>query len=481
MKRLLISVISISLAVFVSCTKDDDYPTKHKYLVEITKEEVFTPAQLASVIGKTANGEVQGFLHGAQQSTIDYISGLTEKAVEGIVNLSFSEMNAKYGGGDKNNTGSWQTNRVYFNYNSVSFTGKKIVLSGVLTYPSQKDGGTNIKLDSYSIYSHFFTPLPGMCPTNAYDMMLARILYNSALIEADFEGYGVTGDRPHAGAFFDVLAQQQLDCTLAAKEIMEERGIFLAQDGHSDSWGLSLGAPTALALQRLLEQDENKDIAEGLKFRSTYCSDGPFDVNEMIYYMNDHPEESRMLLFPCTNGIEVLEAKDLDGFKADDFWNPELKNIKAETGESYYQEIFNNKNLTLFLSTGNLDIDFIYHPDMITTDRDGYHYFNMDSPKTKLLLKMTKEHSSLKGWIPRHLAVISHNESDLSIPYIQAYNTYLNLASNYDSKAVFVGTSFHLSILKENAHMIESILGMLRMITNESPEDIYRNSQNSLF
>lgn len=199
------------------------------------------------------------------------------------------------------------TNSYRFNYPSVDSNGQPIVLSaGVAVWnPSDADekqietilianhSTFTQNSKSPSLYDYF-----GL-PTNEIGMLCSIVGTNAKkypqlgrclMIMPDYEGYGVSADRPHPYMILDLSARQVTDAVdyglkLYQKAVEEGECLPLSKKWKSFCIGYSQGAAVSLAVQRYMEQN---GLVDKYHLAGSCCGDGPFDIVSTInYYLND--------------------------------------------------------------------------------------------------------------------------------------------------------------------------------------------------
>ncbi len=207
------------------------------------------------------------------------------------------------------------TSTVYvFNYPTVDTAGEQIVLSSALIAWTPTDREETDSIESIHIYCHATIGADSERPsTNGFSkeqMMLqvlprrnfsdllgsgeAKYVGRCIIIAPDYEGYGVTKNRPHPYLSQRLTAQQVLDAVnyglklyreQAAEKTADNPLLPIKKDWRTFGIGYSQGAAVTLAVQRLIEENGAADL---LHYCGSICGDGPYDLIEtMRYYFYD--------------------------------------------------------------------------------------------------------------------------------------------------------------------------------------------------
>ena len=200
-----------------------------------------------------------------------------------------------------------------FNYPSVDAHGEPIVLSSALFAWTPPDKQETDSIESLHIYSHItvtadsdrpsttsgFSKEQGLLqllPDRYYSLTstssTADYVSRCIIIAPDYEGYGITKDRPHPYLSERITAQQVIDGVRYGLELYEKcvsEGTLnilpMKSDWRSFSMGYSQGGAVSLAVHRHIEE---KGLTDELRFQGTLCGDGPYDlINTIRFYLED--------------------------------------------------------------------------------------------------------------------------------------------------------------------------------------------------
>lgn len=478
-------LLTAALCILPSCEKghselpEPQPQEEKKYLTAETGVERYYADEFAEKISREALSLMEKNKDYAElpDKTREVLWKMLTGIGQGIVDDNFKILDKIYGSGigaGWSREHEWKIEKHCFKYKTISYRGEEIELSGSVTYPVPLSGDP-VPLNSFSLISHFFLFDSSFAPTvNRMEPITTRVCFNSAVIEADFEGYGCTYDRPF-GSMYQVLARQEVDCAMAAVELMEKEGIILPDTMYSDSWGISLGAGTALSVQRYLENDAPEDVRKRLNFRSSYIAEGPLDMADMLLEQNDCPGlYVQGLSAVCFSWLLTIPEEELGGYRAEDFYSKYiLTTIDPNTGLNLFRQMFYLKDFNSLMDTSSdLRYKDIFAYDMLLCS----DVLDLTSGKTVLLLDLARKYASCKGWSPRHPVFIIHNTKDLSIPSAASYNVFTDLAGGTDGavndNVHFVDAAFLLEDCEKfDVHSFQTYICEEIAATYESPEE----------
>ena len=373
-----------------------------------------------------------------------------------------------------------------FNYPSVNAAGEPVVLSSALFAWTPSKRETTDSIESLHIYSHVTitadyerpSTVEGLSKEQGLLLFLPDRRYGSIIsgyanyasrcivIAPDFEGYGVTKDRPHPYLSQRVTAQQMVDAVkygleLYKKSAAEKTGnnplLPMKSDWRSFCLGFSQGGAVSLATHRQIEE---LGLADELHFQGTICGDGPYDlVTTMRYYFEDDgtsygvetSHQKGKVTLPVVVPLIIKGMcethPDMAPYQMEDFLSQQLLDTgilgwidsKAYTtnkiAEKWYKQ----------LQTGTDTLDRHYTPEQMGELFDSpkkdkvwgnvekvftpavYDYlsdtshFNAvpevadDAPQA--LHRALADNSLITGWEPQHRIQFYHSKHDMIVPY----------------------------------------------------------------
>ena len=483
--RRYIHIIILSWALlFTACYSkelltDTDIEAVQSPLVGITQEDHFTPDELCEAM---ANSKFFNQF-GKKGSETSDVSPVMKTIFQMLVNPRLPKMDSLFAAaGHYASAGSqrlWQVESYAFSYKSTSAQGKEITLSGRVTFPNSRDGSGHT-VQTLSLCNHVWNTFPDVTPSMALTMYPMRIFHNSAVIEPDYEGYGVNDDgHSHPGFSFQVLSVQLKDCLLAARQVMEQRGVTLAADGCSTGWGTSQGAAATIAFSRYYDQEASEAERSLIRLHSSYASEGPIHPAEAFDYVSRHPDYNATLIHVMSAYLSHLSSEQLGGYAFEEFfpdeWRTRMLTIDGMT-KSYYQFWLANRFSYCYDVPSKSDHKHFYYnfvPEMTTAD-GAWDYTN---PKTKAFVEAMCQQADWGAWIPVTPIYMAHQRQDDLIPYDQAYHLYWQWAQKggcvfwQDSPTITIDvTTLHPYLYN---HQVASIFDMLRVAFSEWPSEVF--------
>ena len=159
-----------------------------------------------------------------------------------------------------------------FTYPTVDHAGKPCVMSAVLSLPSAKKASKQI--GKMAMYSHYSIMRSDEAPSagEVFDLQTIGLSKGMAVVAADYEGFGATGDRIQAYCFAEANARASIDALLAAREWLTEQGYTLGDSILN--YGYSQGGQTAMAALKLSQTEYRGRVS----FTKTIAGAGPYDL-----------------------------------------------------------------------------------------------------------------------------------------------------------------------------------------------------------
>ncbi len=189
-----------------------------------------------------------------------------------------------------------------YKYPSVDADGNVIYLSALIGIPH--NFGSFAIADNVIIGCHETITSNYECPSDyivngsiqsGNGMMLCYTRYDFTrqpcclVIMPDYEGYGITKNRPHPYLYQELTARQVVDAVRSGLAWYKSHWWGrLNPNWKSVAIGYSQGGSVALATHKFIELN---NLAEELHFAGSVCGDGPYDpVAHLRYYMKDNGE-----------------------------------------------------------------------------------------------------------------------------------------------------------------------------------------------
>ena len=384
------------------------------------------------------------------------------------------------------------TSTVYtFNYPTVNTAGEPIVLSSALVAWTPKDRQEGDSIESVHIYGHatigadeerptssgfskeqvMLQTLPRRTYGETFGGVAADYVGRCIIIAPDYEGFGVTKDRPHPYLSQRLTAQQVLDAANYGLELYrkqsgsnyksdetdEEPLLPIKSDWRTFAIGYSQGGAVTLALQRLIEEQGQ---AEQLHFYGSICGDGPYDLIEtMRYYFDDngtsYDAETDHRKGICTYPVVVpmiikgmcANHPAMAPYRIEDFlsqqlidtdvlsWIDSKEYTTSEMSKLWYDQLQNGldtldrhyspEQMAEMFSTpkedkvwGHLDKMFIPAAFDYLNNADNLAVVPQKAANAQQALhRALADNSVVTGWEPKHRIQFYHSRGDMVVPF----------------------------------------------------------------
>jgi len=171
--------------------------------------------------------------------------------------------------------------RIDIAYPSLDPEGNPTELSGYVAIPADLYSGEQ-PVDGIVLYNHYTQLAFSHAPTRGYatgeDYVIANPLKpNYIVVCSDFYGFGITEGKGQWFCYGDANGQASIDCLLAARALLDERGI--SQGKFLINAGYSSGGYDALATQKVRDMKYRDQIS----FDKTVVGGMPFDIDAAYY------------------------------------------------------------------------------------------------------------------------------------------------------------------------------------------------------
>ena len=199
-----------------------------------------------------------------------------------------------------------------FTYPTVDHAGKPCVMSAVLSLPSAKKESKQI--GKMAMYSHYTILRSNEAPSagEVFDLQAIGMSKGMAVVSADYEGFGETGDRVQAYCYAETNARASIDALLAAREWLGEQGYMLGDSILN--YGYSQGGQTALAALKLSQTEYRGRV----HFTKTIAGAGPYDLRLTFRKFLEWKKIGMPALLPMSlvtlNEMYHLGIKDKEAF-----------------------------------------------------------------------------------------------------------------------------------------------------------------------
>lgn len=209
-----------------------------------------------------------------------------------------------------------------FTYSTVDHVGKPCVMSAVLSLPSAKKASKQIS--KMALYSHYTIMRSDEAPSagEVFDLQTIGLSKGMAVVAADYEGFGATGDRIQAYCFAEANARASIDALLAAREWLVKQGYTLGDSILN--YGYSQGGQTALAALKLSQTEYRGRV----HFAKTIAGAGPYDLRLTFRKFLEWKKIGMPAVLPMTL-VAFNELYDLGIKYKDVFREPLASNVKS--------------------------------------------------------------------------------------------------------------------------------------------------------
>ena len=375
-----------------------------------------------------------------------------------------------------------------FTYESTDAHGKPVTLSSALIAWT-----AGASIETVIIACHITVTNDSGCPSMHAQaplmndvMMMAAVpgssengpLSHSIIIMPDYEGYGISRDRPHPYLARELTARQVIDGVLEGLRLYSQTpgALPLAQEWKSIALGYSQGGAVAVAVARQLEET---GMDERLHFAGTMAGDAPLDLPATLrYYIEDNGDTGGYrtshrrgkVVMPVTLPLIIqgmlCSQSALDGYDASDYLSKQMLDtgiLEQLAGKELSTDDFMKVHYTLcengltaadgtiytpaqmqelFPSHGKsdswmgssyyvtADITKMMAPgvcDYLTSSGEGAGAGGgsqgSGATASEALVRMSqvlRENSLTQGWTPTHPIVLAHSHYDTVVPFVNA-------------------------------------------------------------
>ena len=199
-----------------------------------------------------------------------------------------------------------------FTYSTVDYAGKPCVMSAVLSLPTAKKASKHI--NKMALYNHYTILRSDEAPSagEVFDLQTAGLSKGMAVVSADYEGFGATGDRNQAYCYAEANALASIDALLAAREWLIKQGYTLGDSILN--YGYSQGGQTAVAALKLSQTEYRGRV----HFTKTIAGAGPYDLRLTFRKFLEWKKIGMPAVLPMTmltlNELYQLGIKDKEAF-----------------------------------------------------------------------------------------------------------------------------------------------------------------------
>jgi len=415
-------------AIMISCSKDgpvqeisDSRPARLVQMTDCTSYTINEFSELLQALYRLGLSSV----YGESSSTI-------EAALDALSIAHFGDnlpiLSAKF---LKEGSAGFHFERQNFLYRSVTAAGDSATFSGSVVYPYSNSGKPHT-LDGWTIYSDYGSTNNENRMSNFVEVPYFRAAFNQAVTFCDMQGYGATNRKNKEATtelmpcFFDHYAKgrQTVDAAVAANQVLEMKGMKMAQDQFVENMGFSLGAPGALGVVKYIESEKDCPawVRDSLMRNiRTFAAAGPLNVWDVFTDLVKKDEPLAIFHFPIALVISAFASfpEQFKDYTLYDFFDPRMSDIIVPTilGDTmciidaiacndYEEWAIQGANELETIFEGR--ITKMLHPGMF--DDNGKP--NLADPKMALLKMALESYSISNGWSPKSPVLMAHSKDD---------------------------------------------------------------------
>lgn len=387
----------------------------------------------------------------------------------------------------------WELITYSYTYRTTDNSGRPAILSADMGFirDGRNDGNAYLhNLETVSLFHHQF----GMDTESALALsgviMLTRSLHGALVVIPHFQGIAYNGpgnfvatSNPYASAV------QAIDAELAALELFDMLVDEAALDAnyYTENMGLGNGATSAMAMQRILEDDgTDQDIREAINLRATYAAEGCFDFATMLQpFLEDESDMTRKcfrhmsitdnsrpyILLSFLNSAMFSHPELFSGISFEDYFCEEFNSLSPdpENPERTIREYLNQGRFStssnFFMANGFTTLRSMLNPDLFD-EMSGA--LNMEDARVKALLDVCEMTNISEGWEPKTRLFITHSTEDDLIPADSVIEACEKLSDGGANKNVL------FEIRKSSTHTVSALGYLVRdIILEKHPCPLY--------
>lgn len=279
-----------------------------------------------------------------------------------------------------------------FTYPTTDHAGKPCVMSAVLSLPSDKKASKHI--GKMALHSHYTILRSDEAPSagQVFDLQSIGLSKGMAVVSADYEGFGATGDRTQAYCYAEANARASIDALLAAREWLIKQGYTIGDSILN--YGYSQGGQAAMAALKLSQTEYRGRV----HFAKTIAGAGPYDLRLTFRKFLDWQKIGMPAVLPMSmvtlNDLYDLGIKDKEAFLEPLASNMKSWIISKKFSLTEFRELLGTDSIAKFMQPAYCDsttaqmqrvlsyVDRMRFTDDWTPDPDSdiklYHSLNDD-------------------------------------------------------------------------------------------------------
>lgn len=298
------------------------------------------------------------------------------------------------------------------------------------------------RINKMALYNHYTISRSDQCPTEGLlDLQAAALTMGYAVVSADYEGFGETGDRLQAYCYGETNARASIDALLAAREWLIQEGYTLGDT--IINYGYSQGAQTTVAAVKLAQSEYRGRV----HFMKTIAGAGPYDLGLTYKKFLQWGSIAQSIVLPLT----VITVNELEGVGMK---YPEV--FKGNLASNVKSWVISKK-----FDTNELD-DLIGSNTL--TDYIQPIYLDSTSTETKKLMQLVGKQRLTTGWTPDADTdiLLMHSLKDDIVAPENTVEMYRLFEENGVSNARLDTTSLTSGHLQSGMSFIMSVLTEIR-------------------
>ena len=371
-----------------------------------------------------------------------------------------------------------------FNYPSIDKHGNRIILSSLMAFPyfTESNWNDGYRFNNIVIGCHCTITSNKECPSmytasGVFDSDVNMMQYYASwgkgfrkakddpayynvLIMPDYEGYGISKERPHPYLYQELTARQVIDGVRYGLALFKQGRFTGKSESVSPQWaqrsdafrygkffsiGVSQGGSVAMAVQRFIEQNS---LTEEFPFKGSICADGPYDpVATLKYYMKEDTgsgHKAGELTMPVAIALIIKGMLDTNPlmmkYKPTDFFSqlfldtgiltmiadkqyPSLEKTTDDVKNHLENLARYDKYKNLLTSDGRANLEYVLtsrgweYMTKLAKDQELPPYEEMND-----LISALESNNLTKGWTPQHPICLFHSMRDTVVPYPNCVN-----------------------------------------------------------
>ena len=240
-----------------------------------------------------------------------------------------------------------------FTYPTVDYAGKPCAMSAVLSLPTAKKASKHI--DKMALYNHYTILRSDEAPSagEVFDLQSAGLSKGMAVVSADYEGFGATGNRNQAYCDAEANARASIDALLAAREWLIKQGYTLGDSILN--YGYSQGGQTAMAALKLSQTEYRGRV----HFTKTIAGAGPYDLRLTFRKFLEWKKIGMPAVLPMTmltlNELYQLGIKDKEAFLEPLASNMKSWIVSKKFSLTEFQDLLGTDSIAQFMQPAYCD------------------------------------------------------------------------------------------------------------------------------